>query len=52
MPDADKANQVEYYEAGLRLLRPGGLIAVDNCLFYGNVVDPKVRLAFGLCESG
>jgi O-methyltransferase len=37
--DADKANYPEYYEATLELVRPGGLIAVDNTLFFGRVVD-------------
>ncbi len=31
--DADKPNYVRYYEQLLRLVRPGGLIAVDNTLF-------------------
>ncbi len=31
--DADKPNYVRYYEKLLRLVRPGGLIAVDNTLF-------------------
>ncbi|NIR58439.1 MAG: methyltransferase, partial [Gammaproteobacteria bacterium] len=30
--DADKERQVDYYEHCLRLVRPGGLIAVDNTL--------------------
>ncbi len=29
----------KYYEAALQLVRPGGLIAVDNVLFYGRVAD-------------
>lgn len=37
--DADKENQVEYYEHCLRLVRPGGLVAVDNTLWQGSVVD-------------
>ena len=39
--DADKANYLNYYERALTLLRPGGLIAVDNVLWDGRVVDPK-----------
>ena len=39
--DADKAGYLDYYEACLRLLRPGGLIAVDNVLWSGAVADPK-----------
>ena len=39
--DADKENYVNYYEAALPLLAPGGLIAVDNVLWSGRVLDPK-----------
>lgn len=38
--DADKEGQIDYYEHCLRLVRPGGLIAVDNTLWKGNVADP------------
>jgi predicted O-methyltransferase YrrM len=38
--DADKENYIAYYEACLRLLRPGGLIVVDNVLWDGKVADP------------
>lgn len=38
--DADKANYENYYERCLELLNPGGLIAVDNVLWGGSVVDP------------
>lgn len=41
--DADKENYEGYYERCLRLLRPGGLIAVDNVLWHGSVADPVVR---------
>jgi predicted O-methyltransferase YrrM len=37
--DADKTNYGNYYERALVLLRPGGLIAVDNVLWYGRVID-------------
>lgn len=37
--DADKANYVDYYERCLELIRPGGLIAVDNTLWSGRVAD-------------
>jgi len=37
--DADKANYAGYYEACLKLLRPGGLIALDNMLWSGRVAD-------------
>ncbi len=38
--DADKENYVDYYEGCLKLLRPGGLIAIDNMLWHGAVADP------------
>jgi O-methyltransferase len=38
--DADKPNYVNYYERGLQLLRPGGLLLVDNTLFSGRVLNP------------
>ena len=38
--DADKQNYPHYYEAVLDLLRPGGLVAVDNTLWNGAVADP------------
>ena len=38
--DADKQNYTDYYELSLQLLRDGGLIAVDNTLWSGNVADP------------
>ncbi len=41
--DADKEGYDEYYERGLRLLRPGGVIAFDNMLWSGRVADPKAR---------
>lgn len=37
--DADKTGYDDYYEMSLKLLRPGGLIALDNCLWDGTVVD-------------
>lgn len=38
--DADKANYPRYYELALRLVKPGGLVVVDNTLFFGRVIDP------------
>lgn len=40
--DADKPNYETYYEHALRLVRPGGLIAIDNTLWSGRVADPSV----------
>ena len=39
--DADKTGYDAYYEACLGLLRPGGLIAIDNVLWGGTVADPS-----------
>ena len=39
--DADKSNYARYYERCLRLLRKGGVIAVDNTLWYGRVIDRR-----------
>jgi caffeoyl-CoA O-methyltransferase len=38
--DADKREYDGYYEAILELLRPGGLVAIDNVLWSGAVADP------------
>ena len=39
--DADKGNYLAYYERCLKLLRAGGLIAVDNTLWSGDVARPE-----------
>src|SRR5579863_7843384 len=39
--DADKANYSGYYERILKLLRPGGLVTVDNVLWDGAVIDKQ-----------
>ncbi|HAX46398.1 MAG TPA: methyltransferase [Nitrospina sp.] len=39
--DADKENYLNYYEALLPLMRPGGLIVVDNVLWGGRVLNPQ-----------
>jgi predicted O-methyltransferase YrrM len=41
--DADKSNYDDYYERSLQLIRPGGLIAIDNVLWSGRVADPQVQ---------
>jgi len=41
--DADKTSYPVYYEEILRRLRPGGLIAVDNVLWSGDVVRAQKR---------
>ena len=39
--DADKENYQTYFDRCLTLLRPGGLVAVDNVLWNGRVIDPS-----------
>lgn len=41
--DADKSNYDAYYERALQLLRPSGLIAIDNTLWSGQVADATVQ---------
>jgi predicted O-methyltransferase YrrM len=41
--DADKTGYLAYYERLLKLLRPGGLILVDNTLWDGEVANPDNR---------
>jgi predicted O-methyltransferase YrrM len=41
--DADKGNYARYYEECVRLLRQGGLIAIDNTLWSGWVADSRHR---------
>jgi len=36
--DADKANYDTYYEQCLKLVRPGGVVVVDNVLWHGKVL--------------
>jgi caffeoyl-CoA O-methyltransferase len=43
--DADKPSYPDYYEECVRLLRPGGLLGIDNVFYGGGVVD-------GSTESG
>ena len=41
--DADKENYHAYYERALSLLRPGGLLMIDNTFWLGKVIDPAVE---------
>ena len=41
--DADKTGYLGYYERLMRLVRPGGLIVVDNTLWSGDVANPANR---------
>jgi caffeoyl-CoA O-methyltransferase len=38
--DADKVNYDAYYERCLQLVRPGGLILIDNTLWHGDGINP------------
>ena len=38
--DADKVGYADYYEQSLAMLRPGGVIALDNAFMHGRVVEP------------
>ncbi|MBW2274533.1 MAG: class I SAM-dependent methyltransferase [Deltaproteobacteria bacterium] len=40
--DADKPSYSDYYDELLQLIRPGGVILVDNVLWFGRVADPDV----------
>jgi predicted O-methyltransferase YrrM len=40
--DADKENYDGYYERCLELLRPGGLMAIDNVFWRGDVANPEI----------
>ena len=39
--DANKDDYIDYYERSLRLVRPGGVICIDNVLWSGRVADPS-----------
>lgn len=39
--DADKKSYPQYLEETVRIVRPGGLIMVDNALAFGQLLDPK-----------
>jgi O-methyltransferase len=39
--DADKTGYDDYFESALRLVRPGGMIVLDNVLWRGRVADPN-----------
>ena len=43
--DADKANYQNYFERCLKLVRRDGLIAIDNTLWYGRVIDRRDQSA-------
>ncbi len=41
--DADKPGYPTYFEHAVRLLRPGGVLAMDNMLWHDKVADPAAR---------
>jgi len=41
--DADKPNYWKYYDRCLQLIRRGGVVAIDNTLWSGSVIDPADR---------
>ena len=41
--DADKPEYPDYYERALQLIRSGGLIVIDNVLWYGKPADPDEK---------
>ena len=41
--DAHKPEYIDYYERALQLIRPGGVIMVDNVLWSGNVADKCIQ---------
>lgn len=43
--DADKEGELEYYELALQLLRPGGIVLIDNALWFGTVVQPHPMIS-------
>ncbi len=48
--DADKPSYPAYFKAALRLLSHGGLIALDNALREGDVLDPKDEGTIAIAE--
>ncbi len=41
--DADKANYLDYYKMCLKLVRKGGVVAIDNVLWSGSVISPDIN---------
>ncbi|MEB3299822.1 MAG: class I SAM-dependent methyltransferase [Candidatus Sericytochromatia bacterium] len=41
--DADKTGYAGYWDRGLELLRPGGVVLADNVLWSGHVIDEAVQ---------
>ena len=49
--DADKQNYCEYYKKSMKLLRPGGIIVLDNMLWSGGVINPQDIDSIALAET-
>ena len=49
--DADKQNYCEYYKKSVKLLKPGGIIVLDNMLWSGGVINPKDIDSKALAET-
>ena len=41
--DADKANYLDYYKMCLKLVRKGGVVAIDNVLWNGSVINSEIN---------
>ena len=41
--DADKANYLDYYKMCLKLVRKGGVVAIDNVLWSGSVINSEIN---------
>ena len=41
--DADKENYLDYYKLCLKLVRKGGVVAIDNVLWSGSVINPDIN---------
>jgi caffeoyl-CoA O-methyltransferase len=49
--DADKSSYPEYYEECLRLLRPGGLVLIDNVFMGGRILDEEADESTGIVRD-
>jgi len=50
--DADKINYLEYYKRCVILIKPGGVIVLDNMLWGGEVLHPNDSDSKSLCKTG
>lgn len=47
--DADKVNYLDYFKISLKMLTKNGMIAIDNVLWSGKVLDPKDEETKAIC---